>query len=378
MKIRLILLLLIALGLTGFLVLFPDVAEQPLRVEVMGWLFETQQGVFIIFLLVLMTVLSLLKRVLFAILSGPGHLWQTLRMGSKNRREQRLRDGIAEWLDMRGDLGAKAFRKSKGVLPDWAIALLQQAVTPAHDIAPEAQDDALLTALRARLATEPGVQTDVATQKQHLQAWLSVHPDAPLAMARLTDLAEQEQDWPTLVELLEANWKSGRNSALATKVKLARAYVNMALEDPESARVLLQKAERFELDDEQAVYAIGAARLKMQETGRVREDWLQYLEKHQSWLVADHVFDLVKADALQLFQSLDKKKNPNASMRWLKARLAHAAKLDGLANELMTDLLHAYPNEMYLLRTKAEWSVLAGKCQEAVDTYTSIIESKGF
>ncbi len=355
MKIRMIILLIIALVLTGFLVLFPNVADQTLHLEAFGWVFEMQQGLFVIFFMVFAIALSLLKRLLFAILSGPGQLWQTLRMGSEKRREHRLREGLAEWIDQRGDMGAKSFRSSKGILPDWSVELLNQTVLSARDIMPDLQDDPLVTALRARLATEPGVATDLALQKQHLHAWLSVHPESPLAMNRLTAIAEQEGEWTELVRLLESNWTSGRNSAAMTKKRLAKAYIHLALEKPDEAVIYLQKAERFDIDDEDLVYGLGKVRLAAGDQQRVRNDWLAFLDKGNSWLIAEAIFPLLKVDALQYFQVIEKKKNSNAAMRWLQARLAHAAKLQGLANDLLDQLLEQEPRSTRLLQTKAQW-----------------------
>ncbi len=98
---RLFFLLLLALGIAVLLSLFPTIAGQPLRVEAFEWVFETQQGAFITALLVLLIIVWLLRRIVSAIFAGPGQLWNTLRMGGRKRREQRLKEGLAEWIDMR-------------------------------------------------------------------------------------------------------------------------------------------------------------------------------------------------------------------------------------------------------------------------------------
>ena len=217
---RLFILLLLALGIATLFTLFPDIVNQTLRLEAFGWVFETRQGAFITALIILLTLLWLVRRVLTAIIAGPGQLWHTLRMGGKKRREQRLREGIADMLDMRGDLGSRAFRKSRGTIPDWGTALLKSLTTPANEQPlPGSDDTPLNTAMAARIATDPNAPSrpDISTRKLHLEAWLTAHPDAPLAISRLAMLAEEEHDWKTAVQLLEQLWKQGQRSAASIK-----------------------------------------------------------------------------------------------------------------------------------------------------------------
>jgi len=182
---RLILLLIIALALTIALIAFPNLADQTLRIEALGWIFETRQGVFLVALLALLLVIWLLQRLFGALIAGPGNIWRSLRMGNRKRREKRLREALAQWEDSRGDYGEKTLKRSRGVLPDWTLEMLRIMITQAKDQSlPTENDDALLTAFTARIATEPGVhpRPDLATRKAYLEAWLKAHPGAPLAI----------------------------------------------------------------------------------------------------------------------------------------------------------------------------------------------------
>jgi len=112
---RLVLLLIIALATAVALIAFPNIADQHLRLEAFGWIFETRQGAFIIALFALLLVIGLLRTIVRAIFSGPGTVWRSVRMGSRKRREKKLREGLAQWLDNRGDFGIKTPKRAKGV-----------------------------------------------------------------------------------------------------------------------------------------------------------------------------------------------------------------------------------------------------------------------
>jgi len=73
----------LALALAGVLALFPNVADQVLKIEAFGWIFETRQGPFILLLLLLLGLIWMLRRIISAILAGPGQVWQVLRSGGR-------------------------------------------------------------------------------------------------------------------------------------------------------------------------------------------------------------------------------------------------------------------------------------------------------
>jgi len=377
---RLFILLLLALGIAVLLSLFPEIAGQPLRIEAFGWIFETRQGAFITALLVLLAVLWLLRRIATAIFAGPGQLWNTLRLGGKKRREQRLREGVAEWIDMRGDLGSKAFGKSRGTIPEWAIILLKTMAMPANVQVAGESDDPLNTALAARIATNPNAPSkpDNLTQKAHLEAWLSVHPDAPLAVSRLAALAENEGDWATAAKLLENSWKQGQRSASSIKPRLARIYIHLADENPESGQNHLRKAHRLAPDDLNVITALGRAYVANKDSEAAKKLWLGYLEQHDDFHIAAELLSLMNSEALQLFQKLDRKdadKVYNDAMRWLQASLAHKAGLNGLANEIMDQLLEKN-SSCVPLQSRAEWYAEAGEWAQATQCYQQALQCR--
>lgn len=199
---RLIFLLVLALVVSIALVAFPNIADQALRLEAFGWVFETRQGAFIVALFVILFVIWLLRTLVSGLFAGPGHLWQSLRMGSRNRREKRLREALERWLNGDGDLDARLLKRSRKVLPDWALDLLTVMGTPAKDQpAPDPQADPMLTAMIARTVTSPvaSPRPDPAVCKAHLKAWLAVSPNSALARSRMADVAEEEGDRKSVV-----------------------------------------------------------------------------------------------------------------------------------------------------------------------------------
>ncbi len=375
---RLFFLLLLALSIAVLLSLFPTIAGQPLRIEAFEWVFETQQGTFITALLVLLITVWLLRRIVSAIFAGPGQLWNTLRMGGRKRREQRLKEGLAEWIDMRGDQGSRAFKKSRGIIPEWAAALLKTVASPPKGLpVTNSNRSPLNTALAARLVTDPhaAIKPDSAIQKAHLEAWLAVHPDAPLAISRLAALAEDEGDWATAAKLLEASWKQGQRSASSIKPRLARIYIHLAEQQPETRESHLRKAHRLAPDDSAVILALGQAHTADQDTDAAKKLWLNYLAQHNDFRIAAELLSLLSSEALQAFQKLDKRsaaRSYNDSMRWLQASLAHRAGLNGLANEIMDQLLEKTTSREPL-QSRAEWHAEAEEWEQAAGCYQKLL-----
>jgi len=340
---RFIILLIFALLLTIALVIFPNIADQALRFEAFGWVFETRQGAFIAALLGILFVIWLIRALVAALFAGPGHLWRSLRMGSRRRREQNLREALAQWLDARGDMGAKTLKRSRGVLPDWTLAMLKMLMVPAKDQPePTNEQDPLLTALSARIATGPTAhpKPDLATRKTHLKAWLNARPGAPLAMSRLADLAEEEEDWPKLVELLEGIWKKGHRSSHAVKPRLVQAYLAMANLEPESGMQYLRKAHRLMPDNREVLLAYGQGLIASGDTSAAIRLWQTHLESESDLPLARQLLIQLQGDPMRAYRKLEGKSDAeiNETQRWLRAELAHGAKLDGLAFEQMQGL----------------------------------------
>jgi tetratricopeptide (TPR) repeat protein len=375
---RLILLLLFAMVVSVALITFPDIADQTFRIEAFGWLFETRQGAFIVALLVLIFLLWLLQRITGALFAGPGNIWRSLVTGSSKRNEKRLREALAQWLDQRGDLGEKTLKRSRGVLPGWALEMLHTLITPAEDLTmPCADKDPLVAALTARIITDPGVhpKPDLATRKIHLEAWLDVHPDAPLAMSRMADIAEEEEDWPKLVELLESIWKHGHRSSHSLKPRLARGYVALARHQPEQVMEYLRKSFRLCPENRDVLIAFGQASAKAGDTKTAGRIWTGYLEQNNDYEVAGLLLGLAKHDVLRIYRNYESRNEGelNHAHRWLRAQLAHEANLDGLAFEQMQALAEQSHSSV-AWQSLGDWHLAANDYEKAVFCYQQALK----
>jgi len=372
---RLTLILITALILTIALSLFPDVASQMLRIEAFGYQFEAPQGAFVVGIIILWVILWLIQRLFSAIVAGPGQLWQTLRMGSKKRREQRLRDGIAQWLNMRGDYGRKAMSKSRGILPDWGIDLLQILSQPAAELDLLANDaDKLSIALTARVATDINAkpQADLVIRKAHLEHWLQSYPESPLATIRLADLAIEEQDWHAAIKYLDIVWKQGLRPASVIKPQLAHAWLMLSNAQPEHVKDYLNKAQRMSPDSPDVILAIGQAYITSKDAKAAEKLWLTYLQKNDDLTLAQACFDILKVDALAAFRRLEKKQGSPA-FQWLHARLAYEGNLVGLADEALTKLLSKHPRREFW-QTQAEWHMSKHEWEKATMAYQASLK----
>lgn len=376
---RLILLLLFALAVTVALTVFPNIADQPLRIEAFGWLFETRQGAFMIALLVLIFLLWLLQGIISALFAGPGNIWRSLVKGGGKRNEKRLREALAQWLDHRGDLGEKALKHSRGVLPGWMLEMLHTLITPARELSvSDEPQDPLVTALAARIVTSPNAhpKPDLATRKAHLQAWLQVHPDSPLALSRLADIAEEEGNWPKLVELLENVWKQGQRSAHSLKPRLARGYIALAQSEPEHAMEYLRKSFRLCPENRDVLIAFGQASAKADDTKTASRIWTEYLEQNSDYEVAALLLGLAEHDVLRIyrnFEAIDENELNNAQ-RWLRAQLAHEAKLNGLAFEQMQALAEQSHSSV-AWHTLGDWHRAANDHEKAMVCYHQALKT---
>ncbi|MDX8404747.1 MAG: heme biosynthesis HemY N-terminal domain-containing protein [Mariprofundus sp.] len=371
---RLIFLLALALVVSIALVAFPHIADQALRLEAFGWVFETRQGAFIVALFVLLLLIWLLRTVIGALFAGPGQLWQSLRMGSHNRRERHLREALARWLNGDGDLDARLLKRSRKVLPEWALDMLAVMGTPAKDQpAPDAQADPMLTVMIARTVTSPLVtpRPDLAVRKAHLKAWLAVSPNAALAKARMADVAEEEGNWQVLVNLLEERWKKGQQSAAGIKARLMHAYLKLAEAEPEQATALLRKAYRLSPEDPAVMLAYGRSQLRAGASNDARRLWLNHLQFCDDMAVAADLLVLLKQrDVIKIYRQLERKVSGEISyaLRWLRAELAHAAGLDGLAFEQMQALAEEAEHAQ-AWESMASWHEAAGDYEQAVHCY---------
>ncbi len=377
---RFILLLVLALAVSIALIVFPNIADQALRIEAFGWIFETRQGAFIVALLALLLVLWLLRSIVAALFAGPGVAWRSLRLGSRKRREKKLREALAQWLDGRGNVNARALKRCRGVLPDWAIDMLQTMLSPAAELPLPAEDqDPLITALAARIATDPQVESpaDTATRKAHLEAWLHAHPGAPLAASRLVDIAEEEGDLLEFINRLEADWKQGRRSAEAVKPRLVRACLQLAEQEPDQSMAYLRKAYRLMPDDAKVLLAYGNGLLSSGDLKTVQRLWNGYLEQHSNDRIARALLKIQRDDPIRVYRKLERKtvEALNPAQRWLRAELAHAAKLDGLAFEQMQALADGYGSAA-AWSSLGRWHEELGEFEKASACYHRALEKQ--
>jgi tetratricopeptide (TPR) repeat protein len=376
---RLILLLLFALAVTVALISFPNIADQTLRIEAFGWLFETRQGAFMVALLVLILLLWLIQRITGALFAGPGNIWRSLVTSNKKRNEKRLRDALAQWLDHRGDLGRKSLKRSRSILPGWIMGMLNVLITPARDLPmPDENADPLSTALTARIVTDPSAhpKLDIATRKAHLKAWLNVHPGAPLALSRLADIAEEEGDWAKLAELLENLWKDGQRSSHSIKPRLARGYVALARNEPEQAMEYLRKAFRLYPESRDVLIAFGQASVKADDTKTASRIWTEHLEKNSDYEVAGLLLGLAEHDVLRIYRNFEEIDDSelNSAQKWLRAQLAHEAKLDELAFEQMQSLAEQ-SHSSTAWQSLGDWHMAANDHKQAMLCYQQALKS---
>ena len=370
---RLFLLLILALALAGLFAFFPEVADDTLRIEAFGWVFESRQGPFILLLVALIAVLWLLRRMFASLVSGPGQLWHAMKSGSRKRKQGYVHDGLAEWVDMRGEQGWKHFRKARGLLPDWADAILERLPnSPAELPLPREGDDDLLIAATARLATSPLARPrpDIGLRRAHLEAWLAAHPDAPLALERMADVLEEEGKWREFADMLEKTWRRGGSSAARTAPRLAEAYLHLAECDAEHALEYLRKAHRMQPESQRVNLMLGRALLASGDEAACRKLWLTHLETRDNMQAALELTDLLGENALSAYRKLEKRRDADLTpaMRLLRAGLAHAAGLTGLAREQMEALLsaHASPQAWRML---GDWQRAENDLQGAAESY---------
>lgn len=376
---RTFIVLVLAISLAVLFALFPDVADETLSIHAFGWIFETRQGPFMLALVFILAVYWLLRRIVLAILAGPGQLLHVLRNGRKKRRESYLYDGLCEWVDMRGERGWKSFRKSRGILPDWADGLLERLPMSPTDIPlPAETDDPLLVALSARIATDPDTarKPDPAERGKHLDAWLKAHPGAPLALERKARLLSETADWQGLVALLEEIWQRGGNSASRAAPKLAAAYMQLAMatepgrQGRESKLTYLRKAHRLQAESHDVVLALGRVQMEAGDTAACRKIWLAHIEKHNDPDIAIELLPLMLEDAMKNYRRMEKCKlaDMTPALALLRAGLAHLAGLSGLANEHMEHLLasHASPQAWRML---GQWRAESGDWKAAAEAY---------
>ncbi|MDQ6988768.1 MAG: hypothetical protein Q9M19_02720 [Mariprofundaceae bacterium] len=367
----LMLLLSTVIVILGALLLFPNAAGQPVRIEILGWLFETRTGMFALLLCLLGLVYWLLHKLIFVSIHGPKQLWDNLRSGNSKRRETRLQEAVAIWVDEGSGCSAKQLKRSKGMIPSWLHASLGLWMSkPSSFKVDEQHDNPLHTALQARLATDAEhIELLSLSERQHyLDVWLGVHPAAPLALQRkavlLGDLGEHTEQ----VALFEQLWVKHKDVS-HIKADYAKALCQAAQQDPDQALTFLRKAQRLNGDNAQVCKALAIALAKAGDTKSAQRLLLDYLSQHDALDVAEVALKLGEKEALQWFKQVDKPVYlKTLAGSWLRVCLAHQAELSGLAEDGLQRLLDAQASPL-LWQTRAAWYAEEQAWEKAVHCY---------
>ncbi len=370
--IRIVLALLLIIAVFVGLVLFPEITNQAVRIEIFGWLFETRTGMFILLLLFLFSTLWLIQKVLDLSVNSPKQLWSNLRSGNKKRREERLQEALATWIDEGDGSSQKLLKRSKGIVPDWLHdALLIWWDKPnAHAKINDEKDSPLSIALRARLATDPENRPlfSLSERQQYLDTWLAVHPAAPLAVQRKAELLGELGSYAEQVALFEELWEKKKN-VTAIKPLFATALRCLAAQDENNKLAHLRKANRINPNDAGIIIDLASALQDAGDTQSASRLLLDYLEQHDDMNIAEKAFAVLSDEPLAHFRTVDK---PNfkktAAGNWLRSSLAHKAELVGIAEDGLTTLLENHPSaKLWLMR--GDWFAEAGQWEKAAHAY---------
>ncbi len=370
--IRIVLVLLTVIAVFISLVLFPQITNQPVRIEMLGWLFETRTGMFVLLILAIFSTFWLLQKIFDFGVNSPKQLWQNLRSGNKKRRELRLQEAMASWIDEGEGHSQKLLKRSRGIIPDWLhdALLIWWDKPAAHPQINDEKDAPLSIALKARLATEPenGLKLSFSERQHYLDSWLSVHPAAPLATQRKAELLGEMGEFSEQVNLLEELWNRKKN-VQAIKPLFATALRCLANSDENNKLTLLRKANRINPDDVSVILELAAALQASGDKKSATRLLLDHLQQHDAMEVAEKAFELLAADPLANFRSVDKPGfQKTVAGSWLRVSLAHKAELTGLAEDGLTTILDNNPSAK-LWTIRGDWFAEAEQWEQAAKAY---------
>ena len=377
--IRIVLALLTIVAIFIGLVLFPDIANQPVRIEILGWLFETRTGMFILLVIAIITLLWSLQKTFDLSINSPRQLWTRLRSGSRKRRELRLQEALATWIDEGVGSSQKLLKRSKGIVPHWLHeALMIWWDKPSnHPNIHDEKDTPLTIALKARLATDPeNIQHLSLSERQHyIDAWLAVHPAASLAMLRKAELLGDSHEYVEQVHLLEELMQKSKNINHLKPI-LAQALYNSADKDESNALTHLRKAHRLMPEHTKVLTHLAKALADSGDSASGERLLLDYLRNHDDIEVAQTALKVLAFDALQNFKQVDKPAFQNTDGgRWLRMMLAYEADLTGIADDAMNAMLSQNPSPL-LWQTKGDWLARQHKWEEATEAYQQALKAE--
>jgi len=370
--IRIVLALLLIIGIFVALVLFPEIANQPVRIEMLGWLFETRTGMFILLIIVLIGTLWTLQKTFDLSINSPRQLWTRLRSGNTKRRALRLQEAFATWVDEGAGHSQKLLKRSKGIIPEWlhqALLLTWDKPQNHNDIDME-KDTPLTIALKARLVTDPeNIEHLSLSERQHyIDTWLAVHPAASLAMVRKAELLGDLHEYAEQVHLLEDLMQKSKNIT-HLKPLLAQALYHLADSDNNNALAHLRKANRLMPNDASILERLSQALAESGDRKTAENMLLDYLQQHDDNSTARVVLKLLSFDALKNFKRVDKPAFQKTDAgRWLRMMLAHEADLTGIAEDALNAMLEQHPTPL-LWQTKGDWLAAKHEWEKATSCY---------
>ncbi|OIQ00171.1 MAG: hypothetical protein AUK35_03280 [Zetaproteobacteria bacterium CG2_30_46_52] len=374
--IRIVFALLTIIALFIGLVMFPNIATQPVRIEMLGWLFETRTGMFVMLIVVALSVWWALKLILTLSFQSPKQLWNSLRSGNSKRREQHLQEALVAWIDEGEGNSQKLLKRSKNVIPAWlfdALSLCWNDINASLSINDE-KDPPMLIALKARLATNPEhiAKLSLSDRQHYLEAWLAVHPAASLALQRKAELLGALGEFDKQAELYENLWNNKKNQAVITPL-YAEALRMAAKKNNEYTLPNLRKAHRINSQSKDVIIDLAKALIASGDKKGGERMLLTYLETHDELDVAKAAFAALEKDALHNFKQIDKPIfQRSIAGSWLRVKLAHKANLQGLAEDGLNALLtqSALPE---FWRMRGDWFAEKQEWQKATESYQKAI-----
>jgi len=373
---RLIVLLVLGLIVGVLLALFPSFAQQTLRIEAFGWVFETRQGAFLVALIVLALFWWLLRAIVTALLAGPGRVWEALA-GGEGRKERRLREAIEGWINDDRTIPARLLRRARGIAPRWLLEALHRLSLPASEQRLDLEADPIVVAAAARAATDPHAphRPDPAEQRAFLEAWLSRYPNAAVAEERLAQLALEQGDWDEALRLLERLQQQGAHARVRMAPMIARAYLGKAEQVPtHEAIAALRRALRVQPDCEEAALRLADLLMQQRDLDAALSVLLDLLSRRASMAAAEKALAL-GVDPMQLWRRFERRKENemNPALRWLAAQAAHRAGLVGVARERMQRL--AEEGHAPAWQALGEWALQAEKFEEAARAFARALQN---
>ncbi len=370
--IRIVAVLLLVAAVFVSLIVFPEFANQRVRIEILGWLFESRTAMFVLLIIFVLAALWFIQKVFALSINSPKQLWTNLRSGNKKRRENRLQEALDIWVDEGEGHSQKLLKRSRGIVPDWMHESLTiwwdkpENHAPIHD----EKDSPRSIALKAKFATDASNKRNLSPneRQQYLDAWLAVHPAAPLAMQRKAELLGELGEYSKQVELLEHLFQQSRDTH-AIKPALATALQQLAKSDETNALAHLRKANRLNPHDASILLDLTSQLYDSGDQQSSTRLLLDHLAAHDDMQIAQALLPKLEQDALKHFKSVDKPAyQKTAAGSWLRMQLAHKAGLSGIADDSLYGLLDKHESaDLWQLR--GDWYAEKGQWQQAAEAY---------